>query len=58
MKSPEFFDPSIPTVKFSESEREEFRKAGMTDEQIDAKQDQANNKLAKDLLNKEMRDAA
>jgi hypothetical protein len=59
MEKPNFYgsevDPSIPSFHYSEVEREEMRSKGMTDQEIQDKEDIVNNKLAQKKLEDEQK---
>ena len=51
-------DPSLPTFHFTEAEREEMKKRGLSEEDIDKKEVEARNRLAQNQLEKEFDQAA
>lgn len=50
-------DPSIGTFHYTETEREEFRLKGLTDEEIDQKEIEASQKIAEAKVAQEMKDS-
>jgi hypothetical protein len=56
-KMPEW-DPSLPKFNYKESEREEMRKRGMSDEQIDAKELEVTQRLIEKQFEDEQQKAA
>ena len=58
MKSFESLDPSMPSFKYSEAEREDFKKRGMTNTEIDQKEALVNLKLAEKQMDEELEEAA
>jgi hypothetical protein len=52
-----FTDPSLPSFKYTQSEREQMIKNGLTEEQINQKEALANLKLTEKALEDESRAA-
>jgi len=48
-------DPSLPNFRFTEAEKEEMRKKGMTDEQIAERERISNLRIARQSLAKEFK---
>jgi hypothetical protein len=48
-------DPSLPNFRFTETEKEEMRKKGMTDEQIAERERMVNLRIARQSLAKEFK---
>ena len=51
------YDPSLPHFHYSESDKEAMKKKGMTDEDIQRKENEVNQKLAERQLEKEKKAA-
>jgi len=67
MKSPEFFDPNkieeeedltLPHFRFTGAERQEMLDKGMTEGEINAKESLANERLARNQIDRELDQAA
>lgn len=47
MKTPEFFDPSMPSFRYSDKERTDLLEQGLTEEEINQREADVTNRLAR-----------